>query len=107
MDYLPIQASSVPCERAFSSSAETDTHRRNRISPVLMEALQMLKYTLNNSSTGMNFTADLLTAEADLIMDTNIDLLANLMSATGDLMCENAMDRIIMEIDEADSADAI
>ena len=107
MDYLPIQASSVPCERAFSSSAETDTHRRNRISPVLMEALQMLKYTLNNSSTGMNFTADLLTAEADLIMDTNIDLLANLMSATGDLMRENAMDRIIMEIDEADSADAI
>ena len=55
----------------------------------------------------MNFTADLLTAEADLIMDTNIDLLANLMSATGDLMRENAMDRIIMEIDEADSADAI
>ena len=107
MDYLPIQASSVPCEQAFSSSAETDTHRRNRISPVLMEALQMLKYTLNNSSTGMNFTADLLTAEADLIMDTNIDLLANLMSATGDLMRENAMDRIIMEIDEADSADAI
>ena len=74
---------------------------------MLMEALQMLKYTLNNSSTGMNFTADLLTAEADLIMDTNIDLLANLMSATGDLMRENAMDRIIMEIDEADSADAI
>ena len=67
----------------------------------------MLKYNLNNSSTGMNFTTDLLTAETYLIMDTNIDLLANIMSATGDLMCENAMDRIIMEINEADSADAI
>jgi hypothetical protein len=44
MDYLPIQASSVPCERVFSSSAETDTKKRNRISATLMEALQMLKY---------------------------------------------------------------
>jgi hypothetical protein len=44
MDYLPIQASSIPCERIFSSSTETDTKKRNRISPILMEALQMLKY---------------------------------------------------------------
>jgi hypothetical protein len=44
MDHLPIQATSVPCERIFSSSAETDTKRRNRISPLLMEALQMMKY---------------------------------------------------------------
>jgi hypothetical protein len=44
LDYLPIQASSVPSERIFSSSAETDTLRRNRIKAVLMEALQMLKF---------------------------------------------------------------
>ena len=31
MDYLPIQASAVPCEQIFSSSAETDTKKRNRI----------------------------------------------------------------------------
>lgn len=43
LDYLPIQASSVPSERVFSSSAETDTAKRNRI-PALMEALQMLKF---------------------------------------------------------------
>ena len=43
-DYLPIQAFSVPSERVFSSSAQTDTPRRNRIKPVLMEALQMLKF---------------------------------------------------------------
>ncbi|OJA20567.1 hypothetical protein AZE42_14066 [Rhizopogon vesiculosus] len=30
MDYLPIQASAVPCERVFSSSAETDTKKQNR-----------------------------------------------------------------------------
>jgi hypothetical protein len=46
MDYLPIQATSVPCERVFSSAKETDTARRNRISPVLMESLQLLKFML-------------------------------------------------------------
>ena len=73
MDYLPIQALSVPCEWAFSSSAETDTTWRNQISPVLMEALQMLKHTFNSSS--IDFTADLLTAESELAMDTDVDLL--------------------------------
>jgi hypothetical protein len=43
-DYPPIQATSVPSERVFSSSAETDTKRRNRINALLMEALQMLKF---------------------------------------------------------------
>src|SRR6267154_890215 len=32
MDYLPIQASAVPCERVFSSSSETDTKKHNRMS---------------------------------------------------------------------------
>jgi hypothetical protein len=44
LDYLPIQASAVPSERIFSSSAQTDTARRNRIKPILMESLQMLKF---------------------------------------------------------------
>jgi hypothetical protein len=44
MDYLPIQASAVPSERIFSSSGQTDTARRNRIKPILMESLQMLKF---------------------------------------------------------------
>ncbi|KAJ7480135.1 hypothetical protein B0H11DRAFT_1725246, partial [Mycena galericulata] len=37
-----IQGSAVPCKRVFSSSAQTDTDRRNIIGPELMEALQML-----------------------------------------------------------------
>ncbi|KAJ3754263.1 hypothetical protein EV360DRAFT_51962, partial [Lentinula raphanica] len=43
LDVLPVQASAVPCEHAFSSSKETDTARRSRLSPVLMEVLQILK----------------------------------------------------------------
>ena len=46
MDVLPIQASSVPCERVFSSSKETITPRRNRISAELMESLQLLKFSV-------------------------------------------------------------
>jgi hypothetical protein len=61
MDYLPIQASAVPCERIFSSSAKTDTKRRNCISPPLMEALQMLKSYLKKEH--LNFTAAWMTTE--------------------------------------------
>lgn len=64
MDFLPIQASSVPCERVFSSSAETDTKKRNRISEDLMEALQILKYSLKKED--LNFTDQLLTSVKDL-----------------------------------------
>ena len=45
MDVLPAQASSVPCERVFSSSKETCALRRNRISRHLLEALQVLKFS--------------------------------------------------------------
>jgi hypothetical protein len=48
-DYLPIQASAVPCERVFSELAETDTLRRNNIHPVLMEILQTLKFAIKQS----------------------------------------------------------
>jgi hAT family C-terminal dimerisation region len=45
MDIIPIQASSVPCERVFSSSKETITARRNSLSPKVVEALQLLKFS--------------------------------------------------------------
>jgi len=50
MDVLPAQASSVPCERLFSSGKETCTARRNRIKPNLMEALQALKLSSRSNS---------------------------------------------------------
>ena len=54
MDYLPIQASSVSCERVFSSSSETDMKKRNRINGLLMEALQMLKFSLKQDCLSIN-----------------------------------------------------
>jgi hAT family C-terminal dimerisation region len=42
-DYLAIQGSSVPSERAFSSGGLTDTKFRNRLKPETFEALQILK----------------------------------------------------------------
>ena len=97
LDHLPIQASSVSCERAFSSSAETDTIHQNHISPVLMEALQMLKYSINHNA--IDFTSDLLTSEAELINDDMPDLLSSLTQTFVDEeACEDAMDRVMREI---------
>ncbi len=62
MDILPIQASSVPCERVFSSSKETITARRNALSPHLVEALQLLKYE-TKQGRGVNFNEGLEAAE--------------------------------------------
>jgi hypothetical protein len=42
-DYLVIQGSSVPSERAFSSGGLTNTKSRNPLSPETFEALQILK----------------------------------------------------------------
>ena len=53
MDVLPAQASSVPCERLFSSGKETYTACRNRIQPNLMEALQVLKFSSRNGSLNL------------------------------------------------------
>lgn len=78
MDYLPIQASAVPCERVFSSSAETDTSKRNRIGSLLMEALQMLKFHLKKER--LNFTEFWKTQETEMTEDDpEVDLLNNLL----------------------------
>ncbi|KAJ6482790.1 ribonuclease H-like domain-containing protein [Mycena sanguinolenta] len=76
-DYGPIQATSVPSERVFSSSAETDTKRRNRISPILMEALQMLKFSYKKSR--LNFMADW---QAPALGDDEEDWLRSLATAS-------------------------
>ncbi|KAF5309959.1 hypothetical protein D9619_010441 [Psilocybe cf. subviscida] len=55
LDYLAIQASSVPCEWVFSSAKETMTTWRSHICLELMEALQMLKFSLNHRQ-GLNFS---------------------------------------------------
>ena len=42
-DYLPIQGSATPSERAFSNASLTDSKQRNRLTPDMFEALQVLK----------------------------------------------------------------
>jgi hypothetical protein len=49
-DYLAIQGSAVPCERVFSSSGVTGTDRRNRLTPQVFEALQLLKHAYHTAT---------------------------------------------------------
>lgn len=78
LDYIPIQASAVPCERAFSSCAETDTKRRNRLSPIMIEVLQMLKYAFNHETldfmTGWITPKSELTSEGELAVNPSTSL---------------------------------
>ena len=79
MDYLPIQATSVPSEHVFSFAKETDTAKWNRMSPVLMEALQLLKFLLKKKC--LNFMEGWVTSESAMC-DTLIpdkDLLGYLL----------------------------
>jgi hypothetical protein len=62
MDILPIQSSSVPCERIFSSSKETITARRNKLEPNLVQALQVLKFARKHA-TKLSFTGGYATKE--------------------------------------------
>ena len=63
MDVLPAQASSVPSERVFSSSKQTCTDRRNKLSSKIIELLQILKFGYKQD--WLNFTADLVADEHD------------------------------------------
>src|ERR1700682_3666564 len=47
-DYLAIQGSATPSERAFSSGGTTGTAKRNRLKPDVFEALQILKSAYRN-----------------------------------------------------------
>ena len=96
MDYLPIQASSVPCERIFSSSAETDTRRRNRISPLVMEALQMLKCQFRTER--MDFTTGWMTLEKHMTEDCpDKDLLQELLHVS---VNDHLLDSVMKDINQ-------
>ena len=95
IDYLPIQATSIPCERVFLSSAETDTKQRNRISPALMEALQMLKFNLKKEH--LSFTAAWMTEVKEMFDDDpDTNLLQKLLM--GDL--ETSYDYVTKQLDK-------
>ncbi|KAF8205470.1 hypothetical protein K438DRAFT_1756858 [Mycena galopus ATCC 62051] len=79
IDYAAAQATSVPSERVFSSSAETDTKHCNRINPILMEALQMLKF--NYKKSHLNFMSE---GQSATVADDDKDWLQVLASTTND-----------------------
>jgi hypothetical protein len=97
LDYLPIQALAIPCEWVFSLSGETDTKWQNRIHPILMEALQMLKFLLKQQR--LNFTEGWLTSECDMLdtVDDSLDLLAALLNGAA-----NGIDDVIAAISQGD-----
>jgi hypothetical protein len=76
-----------------------DMVRHNHISPILMEALQMLKFGLHLEP--FNFISHLLTPKADLIlaMGAAPDMLADLVKAGVGPSCKDVMDKIIREIE--------
>jgi hAT family C-terminal dimerisation region len=110
MDYLPIQASAVPCERVFSSSSETYTKKRNRLSPVLMEALQIVKFILKKER--LNFTKGWAASQQDmeyaLLRETASDgsFTLNTSGASGDNSNHDALLNAIavQECDDIDNA---
>ena len=98
LDHLPIQASAVPSEWVFSSSAETNSKKHNCINPVLMEALQMLKFALKKAR--LNFTSGWITSERDMQgEDSEQDLLAALLGENR----KDTLDRIIQAFGQDNS----
>src|SRR6266481_418063 len=89
LDYLLIQASCVPSEHVFSSSAETDTKCRNRLRPLLMEALQMLKFSIKGRR--LDFGAAWVTDKSLLGIEEvggdksdSVDIMNNVVKASAD-----------------------
>lgn len=98
MDYLPIQATSVPCERVFSSSAETDTLRRNHISPSLMEALQIQKFRFKKER--LDFTQGWMTKESQLVEDDPDEDLLRALIHQDTQSGQNNFDNVIRYINQ-------
>jgi hypothetical protein len=101
MDYLPIQASAVPCEQVFSSSSETDTKKHNCMSPILMEALQVVKFLLKKEQ--LNFIKGWAASQKDMEYDmlgeggkTNNMLTISSNELTGDV-CDTLLRAITVE----------
>jgi hypothetical protein len=73
-DYLAIQGSATPSERAFSSGGTTGTAKRNRLSVDVFEALQLLKSAYRNGHVGANSEAQRHAINLSDIFSTNSDV---------------------------------
>ncbi|KAG1906747.1 uncharacterized protein F5891DRAFT_892612, partial [Suillus fuscotomentosus] len=74
----------VPSERIFSSTKETCTLQRSNLSPTILEALQVLKFTYKQDR--LNFTEDLVANEQDYTISGPVTSRAvDELMATGNL----------------------
>ena len=74
-DYLAIQGSATPSERAFSSGGTTGTAKRNRLNVEVFEALQLLKSAYRNGHVGADSEAQLHAINLSDIFTTNSDVI--------------------------------
>jgi hypothetical protein len=81
LDILPVQASSVSCERIFSSSKETCAMRRNLLSSALLEVLQVLKHVYKQGR--LDFTSDLVATEEDYSVESATEAAINELVSLG------------------------
>jgi hypothetical protein len=72
LDVLPCQASSVPCERLFSSSKQVATERRSRLGCERLEHLLVMKSTWQGSVVDWAALNSNATEEVDIIAYTDL-----------------------------------
>lgn len=70
-DYLAIQGSATPSERAFSNASLTDTKQRSRLTPKVFESLQTLKSAYRNGYLNAGSAAE---EYYNLVMSTMEDV---------------------------------
>jgi hypothetical protein len=102
---LPIMASSVSSERAFSSAGITISKRRNRLKPDVVEALQFLKCSYHHN---LLFREEVSTQqEVEELDDQGIDDLVDEAGKLGwdDIIEDIADDEgaIVVDDDEGDT----
>ena len=73
-DYLAIQGSATPLERAFSSGGTTGTAKPNCLSVEAFEALQLLKSAYQNDHIGAHSEAKQHVINLSDIFKTNGDV---------------------------------
>ncbi|KAF4617427.1 hypothetical protein D9613_006423 [Agrocybe pediades] len=100
LDILTVQASSVPCERAFSSSKETVTMRRNCLSTELMEVLQFLKYTYRQDR--LDLMDGLLSTEEELLRADSVSSISK--EEIRDLLAKGQIDQLIVALQQDQSS---
>lgn len=75
LDVLPAQASSVPCERLFSSSKQVADDRRARLGAKRFEELQLMKFAWRQNIT------DLVAWNSGIVEEVDLDLYQDMLMA--------------------------